>query len=58
MTIYCDDVVVFSDTVTAQNVQPVNLNVKGVKVLRIVVSSRNILDLHDHVTLAEAQVSQ
>lgn len=56
--IYCDDVEVFSATVTSQKVEPVNLSVKGVRRLRIVVSSKNILDLHDHVTLAEGQVSQ
>ena len=58
MTIYCDDRIVFSKTITAQKVEPVNLDMRGVKVLRIVVASRNLLDLHDHVTFAEAQVSQ
>jgi hypothetical protein len=58
VTIYCDDVVVFSDVLTAKKIQPLNLNVKGVRTLRIVVASKNILDLYDHVTLAEGQVSQ
>ena len=58
VTIYLDGVSVFSGTVTAQNVQPINMNVKGAKTLRIVVSSRNELDLYDHVTFADALVSQ
>lgn len=35
-----------------------NLDVKNVKLLRIVVSSVNILDLGDHVELADAKVSK
>jgi len=44
--------------VTAQGVYSLSLNIKEVQTLRIVVSSRNFLDLYDHVTLAEARVSQ
>ena len=58
VTIYCDGDKRFSQVVTAKGTQPVALNVKDVTTLRIVVSSRNLLDLHDHVTLADARVSQ
>lgn len=38
--------------------QTVALNVRDVNKLRIIVSSSNALDLHDHATLAAAKVSQ
>ncbi len=58
VTIYCDGEKVFNETVSVQTQKEVALNVKDVQVLRIVVSSRNLLDLHDHATLADARVSQ
>lgn len=58
VSIYCDGQKVFSKIVTPKATEPVALNVKDVATLRIVVSSRNLLDLHDHVTLADARVSQ
>lgn len=58
VTIYCDGEKRFSETITAKSVRPLSLNVKDVGTLKIVVSSRNELDLHDHVTFAEARVSQ
>ncbi len=58
LTIYCDGDKRFSQTITARETKTIGINVKDVSVLKIVVSSRNFLDLHDHVTLAEARVSQ
>jgi hypothetical protein len=58
VTIYCDGAEQFSEIVSAKKIRPVAINVKDVGVLKIVVSSRNFLDLHDHATLAEARVSQ
>ncbi len=58
VTIECDDTKVFSQEVNRKTVKPLILKVKDVNKLRIVVSSRNVLDLHDHVTLANAKVSQ
>ena len=48
----------FSEVATAKSPKEIALNVKDVTTLRIVVSSRNFLDLHDHATLADARVSQ
>lgn len=58
VSVYCDGVKQFSETITPKDVRPVALNVKDVQTLRIVVGSRNFLDLHDHATLADARVSQ
>lgn len=58
VTIYCDGEKRLTQVVTAKTTVPVALNVKDATTLKIVVSSRNILDLHDHVTLADARVSQ
>jgi hypothetical protein len=38
--------------------RPVTIDVRNVKLLRIVVSSANLLDLGDHVDLADAKVSK
>jgi hypothetical protein len=58
VSIVCDGDKRFSEVVTAKAVKELSLNVKDVTTLRIVVSSRNFLDLHDHATLADARVSQ
>lgn len=58
VTIFCDGEKRFSETITAKAPRPVSLNVKDVGTLKIVVSSRNELDLHDHVCFADARVSQ
>lgn len=58
VTIYCDGEKRFQETVTLKATRPIALNVKDVGTLKIVVSSRNFLDLHDHATLADARVSQ
>jgi hypothetical protein len=58
VTILCDGEKRFSEVITAKGHHPVALSVKDVQTLKIVVSSRNFLDLHDHVTFAEARVSQ
>jgi hypothetical protein len=58
VTIECDGEKKFSATVSADVTVPIALNVRDVRRLRIIVSSQNFLDLHDHATLAEARVSQ
>jgi len=58
VTIWCDGEKRFSKTVTVKELENVAVNVKDVQTLKIVVASRNFLDLHDHVTFADARVSQ
>ena len=58
VTINCDGAEIFKGTITAKQTRPLAFSVKDVNTLRITVSSRNFLDLHDHVTLADARVSQ
>jgi hypothetical protein len=58
VTIYCDGDKRFAETVSIKASRDIALSVKDVQTLRIVVSSSNILDLHDHATLADARVSQ
>jgi hypothetical protein len=58
VTIECDGVKKFAETVKAGVLRNVAINVHDVKRLKIIVSSQNFLDLHDHATLAEARVNQ
>ncbi len=58
VTVLCDGEKKFQKVITAKEQEPVNLNVKDVQNLKIVVTSRNFLDLHDHVTFADARISQ
>jgi hypothetical protein len=58
VTIECDGEKRFSKTVNPGATMPVSVNVRDVRRLKIIVSSQNFLDLHDHATLAEARVSQ
>jgi hypothetical protein len=58
VTIECDGTKKFSETVSAKENKQLSINVRDVRRLRIIVSSQNFLDLHDHATLAEARVSQ
>jgi hypothetical protein len=62
VTIECDDVKVFSKEISRKTKdyleKPLIIKVKDVATLRIIVSSKNVLDLHDHVTLANPKVSQ
>jgi hypothetical protein len=58
VTIECDGVKKFAEAVSAKDNRQVSLSVRDVRRLRIIVSSQNFLDLHDHATLAEARVSQ
>jgi hypothetical protein len=58
VTIVCDGEKRFAQVITPKlNVQ-VALSVKDVQTVKIIVSARNFLDLHDHVTFADARVSQ
>jgi hypothetical protein len=60
--IFCDGEKRFSQTVSAKELQKVNINVKEVTSLKIVVRSASeiggLLGLQDHVTFADARVSQ
>ena len=58
VTVWCDGEKRFSEVITAKELKQLNVNVKDVQTLKIVVASRNFLDLHDHVTIVEARVSQ
>src|SRR5262249_26198037 len=62
VTIECDEEKKFSKEITSKTrdyvTKPLVINVKGVSKLRIIVSSKNLLMLHDHVTLGNAKVSQ
>jgi hypothetical protein len=58
VTIELDGVKRFSEVVTAKGTVPVELNLEGVQRLRIIVSSSNVFDLYDSVTLADAKVTQ
>jgi hypothetical protein len=59
VTVECDDTKVFSKEITRKTtIKDFVIKVKDVSKLRIIVSSNNILDLHDHVTFANAKVSQ
>jgi hypothetical protein len=61
VTIWCDGDKKYSKVITpntAEDDRIVRLNVKDIQTLKIVVASRNFLDLHDHVTFADARVSQ
>lgn len=48
----------FSEIITAKTVVPVNLDITKASTIRIIVSSSNFLDLHDHVTIAAPKVTQ
>jgi hypothetical protein len=59
VTIERDGKQIFSEEVTtATPLKQVVLPLEKARKLRITVSSSNILDLHDHVTLADAKVTQ
>jgi hypothetical protein len=58
VTVHCDGVERFKGTITAKETKSLAISVRDVNILRVTVSSRNFLDLHDHVTLADARVSQ
>ncbi|MCI0459153.1 MAG: NPCBM/NEW2 domain-containing protein [Gemmataceae bacterium] len=59
VTIESDGRQIFAQEFTAEMpVRQITLPVQRARSLRIVVSSTNLLDLHDHVTLADAKVSQ
>jgi hypothetical protein len=56
--IECDGNKVFKQTIHAQKQVPISLNVRNVLKLRIIVTSDDLLQLHDQATLAEARISQ
>jgi hypothetical protein len=58
VTIECDGNKVAEYKVTRATLQKIALDVRKINRLRIIVSSNNFLDLHDHVTMADAKVSQ
>ncbi|MCI0681274.1 MAG: NPCBM/NEW2 domain-containing protein [Gemmataceae bacterium] len=61
VTIWCDGDKRYSKVITPNTPaddRNININVNDVQTLRIVVAARNFLDLHDHVSFADARVSQ
>jgi hypothetical protein len=58
VTVECDGVKVFSQEIDRKTIKKLVLKVKDVQQLVLTVSSKNLLDLHDHVTFADAKVSQ
>jgi hypothetical protein len=61
VTIEYDGRKVFSEVITAKSLRVLPedaRDIRNVNRLRIIVSSSNLLDLHDHVTLADAKISQ
>ena len=58
MTIEIDGRTKFSKVITAKMIEQVNLDVTKANSLRITVTSQNLLDLHDHVTIAIPKVTQ
>jgi hypothetical protein len=58
VTIEVDGRVKFSEVITAKAVVPVNIDVNKGSSIRIIVASRNFLDLHDHVTIANPRLTQ
>ncbi len=58
VTIMADNVQVFQKEVNPKKALPFALDVKNVARLRIIVSSKNLFDLHDHATLADARVTK
>ncbi|HYV36895.1 MAG TPA: NPCBM/NEW2 domain-containing protein [Gemmataceae bacterium] len=58
VTIEVDGKTVFSEIITTKNVRPIEVDVTKASSMRIIVSSQNFLDLHDHVTIANPKVTQ
>jgi hypothetical protein len=58
VTVECDGAKVFSQEIDRKTVKKLTVRVKDVSKLVLIVSSKNLLDLHDHVTFADAKVSQ
>jgi hypothetical protein len=58
VTIEVDGRKMFDQTITTKMVVPVDLDITKASTLRITVTSANILDLHDHVTIAVPKVSK
>jgi NPCBM/NEW2 domain len=58
LRVYCDGKLELDKTVSAKGTLPIGISVRDVQTLKVVVSSGNFLDLHDHLTLADARVSQ
>jgi hypothetical protein len=58
VSIVVDGKTAFAEVITAKKLVPVEIDVSKANTLRIVVSSNNFLDLHDHVTIANPKVTQ
>jgi NPCBM/NEW2 domain len=58
VTIEVDGRAAFSEVVTAKKLRPVTIDVTKANSIRIIVTSRNFLDLHDHVTIANPKLTQ
>jgi hypothetical protein len=58
VTIEVDGRSKFSQVITEQKNEELNIDVTKAKTIRIIVTSSNFLDLHDHVTIANPKVTQ
>jgi hypothetical protein len=59
VTIEVDGKTVYSETISAAKPPvPIDIDVTKASTIRIIVSSQNFLDLHDHVTIANPKVTQ
>jgi hypothetical protein len=58
VTIEVDGRTLFAGVITAKAIVPLDLDVTKGSTLRIVVSSQNLLDLHDHVTIASPKLTR
>jgi hypothetical protein len=58
VTIEVDGRTAYSEVITAKAVVPISIDVTKASSIRIIVTSRNFLDLHDHVTIANPKVTQ
>ena len=58
LTIEVDGREKFSKVITAAETVDLNIDVTKANAIRILVTSSNFLDLHDHVTLALPKVTQ
>jgi NPCBM/NEW2 domain-containing protein len=58
LTVEVDGRTKFSEVITVDKTVDLNIDVTKGKTIKIIVTSSNFLDLHDHVTIANPKVTQ
>jgi hypothetical protein len=58
LTIEVDGRTKYSEVYTVKRLETIKLDITGATTIRFIVTSRNFLDLYDHVTLANPKVTQ